>query len=173
MVPDLVQIRALAEAKEDENLRFRQFVKSFECNLPPEEMDRQVAEETKRVWAGIDCTTCANCCRELNPSFSEDELTRLARRLGMTPEQVVDQYLERNEEEGDERPWRTRTNPCPFLKGSHCGVYEDRPEDCRGYPYLHEPDFSCRTLGTIERTHTCPIVHEVFERLKESWGFKR
>ena len=70
MAVDLVQIRTLAQQKEDENWRFRRFVK-FECELDEEEMDRQVWETTKRVWAGIDCTACANCCREVKPSFSE------------------------------------------------------------------------------------------------------
>jgi hypothetical protein len=80
MAPDLVQIRALAKEKEDENWRFRRFVKS-ECDLDPAGMDRQVFETTRRVWAHIDCTACANCCREVRPTFSEEEVSRLAIRL--------------------------------------------------------------------------------------------
>ena len=77
MAVDLIQIRALAERKEEENWKFRQFVK-FECKLDEKEIDRQVWEATKRVWAGIDCTACANCCREVRPTFSEEEVNRLA-----------------------------------------------------------------------------------------------
>ena len=167
---DLVQIRSLAQQKEDENWRFRQFVK-FECRLGPREMDRQVCETTKSVWAGIDCTSCANCCRHVKPTFSENEVSRLAARLEMTPEQFIDTWLEPNEDE--DNPWQTRTTPCPFLKDNLCSVYEDRPADCKGYPYLYEHEFSSRTMAMIERTFTCPIVFEVFERLKKSWGFTR
>lgn len=170
MAVDLVQIRALAERKKEENWRFRQFVK-FECELDEKRIDRQVWETTKRIWAGIDCTTCANCCRKVRPTFSDKEASRLAERLGMPQEEFARAYLKRHEE-GD-NPWQTRTSPCPFLKDNRCSVYEDRPADCRGYPYLYEPEFSSRTMGMISRTFTCPIVYEVLEELKRSWGFAR
>jgi Fe-S-cluster containining protein len=170
MVSDLVQIRALAKKKEDENWSFRRFLK-IQCDLDPSEMDRQVSEVTKRVWAGIDCTTCANCCREVKPTFSEEEVLRLSRRLGISSEQFVVEYLEPTE--GRENPWQTRRTPCPFLEDNRCSVYSDRPANCQGYPYLYEPDFAFRTISMIERTFTCPIVYEVIEELKQSWGFLR
>lgn len=80
MAFDLVQIRLQAEEKEDENDRFRLFLKS-KCHLKPEEIDECVFAATRRVWAGIDCTQCANCCREVHPTFSEEEVDRPARRL--------------------------------------------------------------------------------------------
>ena len=154
---DLVQIRTLAEKKEDENWRFRRFLKE-KSDL--DEVDSQVFAITKRVWAGIDCTQCANCCREMQPTFSEEEVDRLARRLAMTREHFIEAYLERSDPDSD-NPWRTRTTPCPFLKDNLCSVYEDRPADCSGYPYLYKPDFVFRTMGMIGRTFTCPIVYEV------------
>ena len=93
---DLVQIRELAQEKADENWRFRGFLKG-ECDLEPDAIDRQVFETTRRVWAGIDCTTCANCCRQVKPSFSEEEVKRLAQRLGMNRKQFIEGYLERTE----------------------------------------------------------------------------
>jgi hypothetical protein len=171
MAPDLVQIYVLAQAKEEENWEFRQFLK-HQCRLGSSEIDKQVIATTKRIWAGIDCTQCANCCREVTPTFSEEEVNRLAVRLGMTRQKLIDAHLERAED-GDGNPWQTRTKPCPFLKNNRCSVYEDRPGDCRGYPYLDEPDFAFRTMGMIERTFTCPIVYEVMEELKPSLGFSR
>jgi hypothetical protein len=47
--PDLIQIRTLAEKEEDENLRFRQFLK-FHCDLEIKDLDQQVFDTTKRVW---------------------------------------------------------------------------------------------------------------------------
>ncbi len=49
---------------------------------------------------------------------------------------------------------------------ARCSVYSDRPADCRGYPYLYEPDFSFRMIAMIERTSTCPVVFQVMEELK-------
>jgi hypothetical protein len=171
MAFDLVQLRALAREKEDENWRFRQFLKGW-CDLEPKEIDHRVAASTERVWAGIDCTKCANCCHEVRPTFSEEEADRLAGRLKMEPQQFINAYLERTEP-GDDNPWQTRTTRCPFLKDNRCSVYEDRPADCRGYPYLYEPEFVYRTMGMIERTSTCPIVYEVMEELKKSLGFAK
>jgi hypothetical protein len=171
MAVDLVQIRELSKKKADDNWNFRLFLKG-ECDLDSDEVDRQVFAATRRVWAGIDCKTCANCCRELQPSFSEAELDRLARRLGMDREQVIEKYLEKTDA-FSENPWQTRTKPCPFLKDNLCSVYEDRPGDCSGYPYLDKPEFISGTMGMLERTSTCPIVYEVVESLKESTAFRR
>ena len=171
MTPDLVQIRQRAKEKEDENWKFRAFLKG-ECDLEAEEIDRRVFAITRRVWAGIDCTSCANCCREVHPTFSEKEVDRLALRLGLDRGRFIQKYLERAEG-GREKPWQTRSKPCPFLKDNLCSVYEDRPADCSGYPYLYEPEFVFRTMAMIERAPSFPIVYEVLEKLKESLGFFR
>ena len=169
MVLDLVQLRKPGDEKADENWRFRSFLKD-QCNS--EEVDRKVVETTRRVWAGIDCKSCANCCRQVKPSFSEDEVEGVARRLGMERQQFIERYLEPTEA-GSENPWQTRTVPCPFLNGNICSVYEDRPADCSGYPYLDKPHFTSRTIAMLERLPTCPIVYEVVEDLKKSLGFSR
>jgi Fe-S-cluster containining protein len=171
MAFDLVQIREQAKEKEDENYRFRQFLKT-KCHLDPEEIDSRVFAATRQIWAAIDCTKCANCCKEVHPTFSEVEVDRLARRLAMTSQQFIETYLQRSEP-NDDNSWTTRTTPCPFLKDNFCSVYEDRPADCSGYPYLYRPQFVSRTLGMIGRTSTCPIVYEVMEELKKSLGFRR
>jgi Fe-S-cluster containining protein len=108
----------------------------------------------------------------VHPTFSEEEVDRLARRLAMTQQDFIDAYLERSESFSD-NPWTTRTTPCPFLKDNRCSVYEDRPADCSGYPYLYEPEFMFRTMGMIGRTFTCPIVYGVMEELKKSLGWPR
>jgi Fe-S-cluster containining protein len=167
---DLVQIRQLAARKEDQNLRFRQFLKT-RCTLNADEIDQRVFKTTRRVWAGIDCTACANCCREVKPGFSDEEVDRVARRLGMERQQFIDTYLEPSSQKDTGKLWRTRVTPCPFLKDNLCSIYEDRPAECNGYPYLYQPDFLFRTLGMIGRTFTCPIVYEVMEELKKSLGF--
>ena len=49
MAVDLVQIRKLAESKEDEKLSFRQFLKTRR-NLKPDMIDQCVFDATRRVW---------------------------------------------------------------------------------------------------------------------------
>jgi Fe-S-cluster containining protein len=171
MAFDPIKLRVLAEAKEDENWRFRQFLKT-RCQLDSDDLDQRVFDLTKRVWSGIDCTTCANCCKDVRPTFSEEEVRRLSRRLGMERQQFIDTYL-KQAEPGTDNPWQARTTPCPFLKDNRCSVYEDRPADCSGYPYLYERGFVSRTMAMLGRTFTCPIVYEVMQELKASLGFSR
>ena len=165
-----IHLPVLAKEKEDESWAFRQFLK-LRCKLDAAQLDQRVFDLARRVWAGIDCTTCANCCKTVRPTLSDDDVERLSRRLRMERRQLIQTYLQATET-GEDNPWQTRTTPCPFLKDNRCSVYEDRPDDCRGYPYLDEPDFAFRTIAMIERTFTCPIVYEVMEELKREVGFR-
>ena len=88
----------------------------------------------------------------------------------ITVKELRQQYLEYDESD-DEPGWQMKGTPCPFQENNRCTVYEDRPQDCRGYPYLHKPGFNCRTIGMIERTFICPIVFNVMEELKEELKF--
>ena len=173
-------VKAMATRRHDENHVLRRYLKEQD-RLSENELDQLVSDTACRVWAGFDCTTCANCCKELGRSVTGQEVHRLAVALGLSEEDFRSRYLEGQvgPEEDDEEfvqkrtRWRMRGKPCPFLKDNKCVVYEARPEQCRKYPYLHEPAFSYRTLGMIERTFTCPVVYLVFEQLKEELPFRQ
>ena len=163
-------ISALAEQKEDENWDFRAFLK-WGCKLSGNKLDSLVSEITDNISSQVDCTACGRCCLELKPGFSDTEQRRLAERLGISLDEIRQQYLKHETIDGD-TAWRTCRIPCPFLDGTQCSVYEDRPEECRCYPYLHESDFTRRTMGMIERTFTCPIVFHVMEELKKQLHYR-
>jgi Fe-S-cluster containining protein len=152
MAVDLKQLRILADAKSDENWDFREFLKCH-CDLEPEELDKLVFETTERVWSGIDCTTCANCCREVNPTFSDADIERVAVRLGMDRQALIDKYLKPTDPL-EENGWETRVLPCPFLEEDRCSIYEHRPDNCRQYPYLYKDEFVSRLMCMIERIPT-------------------
>jgi len=162
-------VEELAERKQDENWDLRAFLKHG-CPLESEELDELVREITLDIWKRIDCTACGRCCEDLCPRLTEQEQDRLATRLGVTTDELRERYLVRGPEP-DEPAWRMRDAPCPFLQDGRCRVYEDRPAECREYPYLLKPDFAFRTIAMVERTSTCPLVYEVLEELKESVGF--
>jgi uncharacterized protein len=168
MKVDAGNVRELAERAADGNWELRQFLKMRSAGG---KLDRLVAAITDRVWAGVDCTACANCCKDLGIGLTEEEAARMARGMGLSVQEFGAKHLEAAEalarSEGVPRKMR---GPCPMLKDNRCTVYEDRPNQCRKYPYLHEKNFVFRTLGMIERTYTCPIVYEVFEELKAEYG---
>jgi uncharacterized protein len=60
-----------------------------------------------------------------------------------------------------------RDSPCPFQVGNLCAVYDHRPEDCRSFPHLHKEGFVFRLMPGVQNCSVCPIVFNVFERLKD------
>jgi hypothetical protein len=68
----------------------------------------------------------------------------------------------------DEGDYVTISTPCPFLEGDNkCGIYEDRPSDCRRFPYTDEDVILKRPQLTIKNSSFCPIVVSVMEGLLE------
>jgi len=152
---------ALAEEKKDENWRFRSFLKR--CGLNSEELDAIVHRHYEDVASQIDCLECGNCCRLILPTLSDDDVKNLAAGLGISPEEVIEVYLVRNES-GE---LTLNQLPCPLLEGNRCRVFDHRPENCRSYPHLHKKDFVFRLINVVWNYSICPIVFNVYERLKE------
>jgi len=157
---------ALAEEKKDENWRFRSFLKR--CGLNSEELDAVVHRHYEDVASQIDCRECGNCCREILPTLSKDDVIDLATGLRISLEETLERYLVRNET-GD---FTFNQLPCPLLEGNVCRVYEHRPENCRSYPHIQKKEFVSRLAQAVGNCSICPIVFNVFERLKEEFWHK-
>jgi Fe-S-cluster containining protein len=86
------------------------------------------------------CTQCGNCCTG-EPGFTwltEAEVTRLAARLGLDEAAFRRRYTRMVHRSGELRASLidTPTNDCVFFKrGVGCTVYEDRPKQCRTWPF--------------------------------------
>jgi len=86
------------------------------------------------------CTKCGNCCTG-SPGFtwvSEDEIDRLAARLGLDREAFIRKYTRSAWRQGEERRSlvELRRGDCVFwVSGTGCSVYEDRPRQCRTWPF--------------------------------------
>ncbi len=166
---DLKRVKELAAQQEDENWKFRRFLKG--SDLTVEELDSIVHGHYDDISSQIDCTACGNCCKIVLPLLSPEDITRLAGALDTSNEQVIAEYLEPAEED----PRLTfKTTPCPLLSEKKCSVYEGRPDDCRSYPHLQKDEFVFRLIGVVHNISVCPIVFNVFERLKEElWRGRR
>lgn len=162
MRTNLAEIRTLSKEREDENLRFRTFLKLHDA--PAEELDAAVHRIHESVSSEIDCTTCANCCRYSTPVFYRNDILRMAESLEITPKRFEVLYLRVDSEEDG---YLTREAPCPFLKGSRCSHYDSRPDVCESYPHLQRPDFVLRLLSVIHNYGICPIVFNTLELLKD------
>lgn len=156
---NLRKIEELAQKREDENWKFRSFLKA--SSIPSEELDAIVRDLYTEVAAAIDCRACANCCRVIAPKPTPEEIERLAAVLQMTLTQFKAQYVD---QEGKDAG--TLLRPCPLLNGNECSVYAYRPQECAAYPYLLRENFRGRLFGVLDNYAICPIVFNVYEQLK-------
>ena len=169
VVTDLVQIQRLGEKKRTENARFRQHLKRHRF---PEPRFRRIAEE---IESNIDCRACANCCRIAETDLNERDVERLARYLGFSPKEFIEQYTTISVFEENETILRRRDNGCIFLSGNDCTVYEVRPDTCRNFPHLVRGSGSLesRMWHMPDRATYCPIVYNSLEEFKTVAGFQR
>ena len=162
METDIYKIRKLSKEKEVENWNFRSFLKG--CDIPSKKIDSIVYELYQKVSSEIDCRTCANCCREVQPVLDQKDIERFSKCLGISIAQFKDQYLVKDEEPGK---FVFNKKPCPFLKDNLCSHYACRPKDCKSYPHLHKSGFIFRLINMVENCSICPIVFNVYESLKD------
>lgn len=168
MITDLVKIRSLTKGREAESLQFRRYVRNHHRD---EESFRIIARE---VEAQIDCTQCANCCRQTVVEVSDLEIARIAGYLRMESAEVIRLYT--TTEDPDARGTRVlmnRSNGCTFLDGNLCLVYEVRPEACRGFPHLvsGQRSLGSRMTSIYQRASYCPIVYNTLEAYKHLIGY--
>jgi Fe-S-cluster containining protein len=121
----------------------------------------------EEAFSKIDCLSCANCCKGYSPRFKQPDIKRIARVLRMKEGELVERYL-RLDEDSD---YVVKSSPCPFLgSDNRCSIYEDRPSDCRRYPYTDEDVLLKRVNLTLKNATFCPAVFTVLERLVEMEG---
>jgi hypothetical protein len=118
----------------------------------------------EEAFSRIDCLSCANCCRNYSPRFKTPDIKRISKVLKMKEGVFIETYL-KLDEDGD---YVVKSTPCPFLgSDNYCSIYDDRPSDCRRFPYTDEDVFLKRPKITLKNASFCPAVYYVMEKLKE------
>jgi len=163
LVRDPNEVALLAAEKEGENWAFRAWLKG-RYGYDDEGLMSVVRDLADYVASQIDCTDCANCCRQLDTYLSDEDIERLARSLGVDNSEFQAAYLQAEAEVGEES-WCLPA-PCPLLEGKMCRAYAARPDPCRAYPHLHS-DFIAHSIRRIEGTFICPVVYNVVEGMKD------
>lgn len=159
------QVAAAAEKKEKENMRFRSFLKS---HADPYELDLQFKELHKMIFPLYNCNRCRNCCKLLAAQIPEEDIDRDAAFLNMSREEFIDKYLEH----ADFGEWIEKHSPCGFLtEAGECTLGECCPENCKKFPYTDQPDRLESLYSVLAAVSVCPAAYEIFEALKELYGF--
>ncbi len=166
METNINKIKKLSREKEDENWEFRSFLKGYDISI--EKTDSIVHKLYIQISSEIDCKTCANCCKEGYPILDKEDIKRFSRGLDIPADRFKKQYLTKNKGTGR---YVFNKKPCPFLKDNLCSNYAYRPRDCVSYPHLHKNGFVFRLMKVIDNCDTCPIVFNVYELLKDEFGY--
>lgn len=164
--PDKVQ--EAAQRKEDENFRFRSYLKG---HANEEELDRQFLQLHEELFADYDCSKCRNCCKLYKGSIPAEDVERDAEYLGITAQQFIDFFLEKDR---SGIGYQTKHKPCDFLQSDgNCKLGGCKPDSCKNYPYTNQPERLCSLFSVLDVVKICPVAFEIFERLKREYGFKR
>ena len=141
---------------------FKNYFKKNKKKL--EKMDDEIHLLHEEVSANVDCLQCANCCKTLGPAIYDKDIERMAKALRIKPSDVVEQYLQIDED----KDYVFQSMPCPFLMpDNYCSIYESRPKACREYPHTDRKKFYQIYNLTVKNTSTCPIAYEVLKKLND------
>ena len=80
---------------------------------------------------------CTNCCEvDGFVYFTEEDLKKAARHVGMTAAAFEKKYIYRTRHLLRMR--KPRGSQCHFLKDGGCGLHPDKPTQCRLFPFWPE-----------------------------------
>ena len=157
---NLKKFRAEASRKKKKLTRF---LKKFD-KIVPDDLPEIVAITDATVWRDIDCTTCANCCKTMTPTFTPKDIKRISEHLGMSPKAFKEKWLVKEEDTGD---WVNVNQPCQFLIDDKCSIYEVRPVDCAEFPHHNKKPFDDYNDTFTNNLIHCPATLTLVDRLRK------
>ena len=168
METDLRKIKQLGIKRDRENWEFRSFLKFVDTDT--EELDAIVHNIYQEVSSQIDCTKCANCCKEMKPILNQKDIEKFSSGIDIPIKDFKDKHIEKGDKPNE---FYFNKKPCPFLKDNLCTNYDFRPGDCRSFPHLDKSEFTTRLWSVVENYSICPIVFNVYEILKDKlWRYR-
>jgi Fe-S-cluster containining protein len=167
VVTDLEEVYWLGTEKAEENLAFRRYLSAHHPN------DKRFPILANEVQQQVDCTACANCCKQSIVAVNRREIEVIAAHLQTTPEEVERLYTVPDPDAPALPLLKSSEQGCVFLDGNLCMIYEARPETCRNFPHI-DPD--SHSLGSRPSSHArwaalCPIIYNALERYKHVTGY--
>lgn len=103
-----------------------------------------------------------------------EDIEQDAEKLNITKEQFIEFFLEPKTVEDEPDMYQTKHRPCDFLQeDGNCKLGDCKPENCIKYPYTNQPHRLGSLFSVLDVISVCPVAFEIFERLKEEYGFRK
>jgi Fe-S-cluster containining protein len=144
---------------------FRSYLRKLEKN-PPKNLDSFSKAISDEVWKEVDCLSCANCCKKMSPTFTDEDITRISSHFEMTTDEFKKKWLKYWKKDGD---WMNVSQPCQFLDltTNMCSIYEVRPADCAGFPHLTKRKMKDYLHVHQQNIEYCPATYKMVEKMME------
>lgn len=140
----------------------REIISQFAEKYPIELQDDITIKIHEEVSSGINCLDCANCCKTTVTTFTQEDINKASRHLGVSKKEFIKKYLINDMDE-----YTTITTPCPFLLDDNkCKIYEVRPQSCSSFPHTHKRKFVALAKVHKENYVICPITYGLMKRLE-------
>lgn len=167
LTTDLVEIARLGVVKQTENIHFRRYLAAHHHRI--EELQAVAGE----VAHEIDCTVCANCCRQSIVNVTAADIASIAAHLGIDPAEAEHRSTEPDPEDSSRKVLRSTRDGCIFLHGNLCSIYDHRPQACRDFPHIAQGTHSLggRVESLCRWAALCPIIYNAIEIYKHQVGY--
>jgi Fe-S-cluster containining protein len=161
----LLNLRSFRQKVRHNKRSFRRFLTKLEKNIP-RNADQLTSRLDKEVWKEVDCLHCANCCKQMSPTYSAADIKRIAAYKNMSADEFKNKWLYKDRS-GD---WMNKSTPCQFLDLSTnmCGIYEVRPADCAGFPHLAKRKLKDYIHVHKQNVEFCPATYKMVEKMMEA-----
>ena len=160
----LVNLRSFRQKVRHNRRRLRLFLSRLERN-PPKDLKALTVEADRRAWLETDCLSCANCCKTMSPTYTPQDINRIAAHLNMRPKAFKEKWLFKDKD-GD---WLNVKQPCQFLNltDNKCSIYEVRPADCSGFPHHDKKKTTDYVHVYKQNVEYCPATYKWVEKIME------
>ena len=126
-------------------------------------LDTQFHAAHVKTFKGIDCLSCANCCKTTSPIFRKVDIDRISKSMGMKSGKFENEFL-RVDEDGD---FVLKSSPCYFLGNDNkCSIYDVRPLACREYPHTDRKNMFQILDLTAKNLEICPAVAKIVTEME-------
>ena len=162
---DVKNLKELAGTKENENYRFRSYLK---IDADEKKLDKQFKKLHEKYFKTYDCKKCRNCCKEIGISMNENEFDKICNYLNLDKEKYIRDNL--TEHYGE---YYFKNRKCQFLdENSNCKIEKCLPRTCKEYPYTNKEERLFSLASIVANASVCPVVYEILEELKKEYHFK-